>query len=128
MNNFLLLMLLPITTAVSLELSKFMGEKYRERRLLEESKNHLKEQQKHSEKLEEQLSSGFSQVEDPQLGLLTDKQKAIQESLDFLKQLNDEIQRVQLENEELRSQNRALRQANSHSVEFMKEEGLTNEK
>lgn len=60
--------------------------------------------------------------------LLTDKQKAIQESLDFLKQVNDEIQRVQLENEELRSQNRALRQANSHSVEFMKEEGLTSEK
>lgn len=108
-------------------LSSFMGEKFRERRL-EESKNRLKEQQKHSEKLEEQLSSGFSQVEDPQLGLLTDKQKAIQESLDFLKQLNDEIQRVQLENEELRSQNRALRQANSHSVEFVKEEGLTNEK
>ncbi|RBR98009.1 hypothetical protein EA79_02770 [Enterococcus faecalis] len=57
-----------------------------------------------------------------------EKLKAIQESLDFLKQVNDEIQRVQLENEELRSQNRALRQANSHSVEFMKEEGLTSEK
>lgn len=113
MNHFLLVLILPITTVLSMALSSFMGEKYRERRLLEESKNHLKEQ----------LSSGFSQVEDPQLGLLTDKQKAIQESLDFLKQLNDEIQRVQLENEELRSQNRALRQANSHSVEFVKEEG-----
>nr|ARO46281.1 hypothetical protein [Enterococcus faecalis] len=86
-------MILPISTAVSLVLIRFMEEKYRERRRL-----------------------------------LTDKQKALQESLDFLKRVNDEIQRVQLENEELRSQNRALRQANSHSVEFMMEEGLTNEK
>lgn len=89
-----------------------MGEKFRERRLLEESKNHLKEQQKHSEKLEEQRSSGFSHVEDHQFGSLTDKQKAIQESLGFFNQLNDEMQRVQLENEELRSQNHALEQEN----------------
>lgn len=114
MNHFLLVLLLPISTVLSLALSSFMGEKFRERRLLEESKNHLKEQQKHSEKLEEQLSNEFSHIEDYQLGSLTDKQKAIQESLGFLNQLNDEIQRVQLENEKLRSQNHALRQANSN--------------
>ncbi|MDT2691178.1 hypothetical protein [Enterococcus gallinarum] len=44
---------------------------------MEESKNHLKEKQKHSEKLEKQLSNGFSHVEDHQLDSLTDKQKAI---------------------------------------------------
>ncbi|HGF7569561.1 TPA: hypothetical protein ACF39L_002143 [Enterococcus hirae] len=56
----------------------------------------------------EQISSELKeqrQQKDRQLGSLNFRQETIQESLENLNRLNDEMQRVHLENEELRSQN-----------------------
>lgn len=56
----------------------------------------------------EQISSELKeqrQQKDRQLGSLNFRQETIQESLENLNRLNDEMQRVHLENEELRAQN-----------------------
>lgn len=56
----------------------------------------------------EQISSELKeqrQQKDRQLGSLNFRQETIQESLENLNRLNDEMQRVHLENEELRVQN-----------------------
>lgn len=59
----------------------------------------------------EQISSELKeqrQQKDRQLGSLNFRQETIQESLENLNRLNDEMQRVHLENEELRAQNYEL--------------------
>lgn len=56
----------------------------------------------------EQISSELKeqrQQKDRQLGSLNFRQETIQESLENVNRLNDEMQRVHLENEELRAQN-----------------------